>query len=434
MTSGADLPSPAVRTLRDRLGLPRGRGALPYGLAGLVNYTGTGLFYPFALLYFHHQLDVPMVEVGTLYTVAIGAGVLGVTWTGRLVDRFGAKQVLVFDALLKAAIFACYPLLHNLTALMLLAAVVALADRTDQVAGQAVVSGLTTAENRPGWFALSRMTLNAGMGGGALIGGLLLSTSAGYPWLARGDAISFALAAAMYLLLRPTRTAVPPKASAEGAWRDGLFLRIAVLSGLLYLVGLSVEIGLPVYLIQYLKEPTWTVSVVFAVNTGLVTLLQLPVTERIRHRPAMRMLAYGTIGYALTFFLFFLADQQVHSSLFVASLVVAVAVFTMGELVTSVTSMVVVNNLAPAARKGSYLAVGQLFVGLASTVAPILFTAGLSLSPTFLWMALSVLALGVAAAVLLSQRKVDERLREPAAEAAPEATAPVSSTAVTPTA
>ncbi|MFF3418812.1 MFS transporter [Streptomyces sp. NPDC002698] len=399
-------------TIASRMGFPRGRHAARYGVAGLVNATGTGLFYPFALLFFHHQVAAPMVQIGACYTVAMGLGVAGVTRTGRLVDRFGARNVLVTDTLIRAAVFAAYPFVHHLAAFVALATVVSLAERTDQVASQALVAGLVPDDERPGWFALSRMTLNAGMGGGALIGGLLLASSpgGGYHWLAWANAVSFVVAAALYLPLRPVRAAAVQAAErTTGAWRDGLFLRIAVLSGLLYLVGLAVEVGLPVYLIQYLHEPAWTVSLVFAVNTGLIVLFQLPVTERTRRRPAMRMLACGTAGYALTF-LVFLTTHRVEGTVLVVSLVLAVCLFTVGELITSVTSMVIVNGLAPDDRRGSYIGVGQFFVGLGTTAAPLLFTVGLALSPGGLWLGLALLSAGIAAAVLRLRVPVTARL------------------------
>jgi MFS family permease len=422
-------PAPAVTT---RLGFPRQRAAVRYGLAGLANNLGTGMFYPFAILFFHHQLHASLVTVGACYTVAIGLGVVGVTRTGALADRFGARTVLVGDALIRAAIFLAYPALHDIAVVFVLAAVASLADRTDRVAGQAIVAVLAPEEARPAWFSLNQMVQNAGLGGGAVVGGLILGTSRGYDWLAWGNAISFAFVAVLYATLRIPRAprAAKAAAAAEGArpggvWSDRLFLRAAGLGGLVYLVGLAVEIGLPVYLVAVRHEPGWTVSVVIGINTGIVTLFQMPVTERIRRRPAMLMLASGTGAYLVTFVVF-LGAGRVSGGLLVTGLALATCLFTLGELATSVTNIVVVNGLAVPERRGAYLGVAQFFVGAAVTTAPLLYTAGLQLSPNWLWTAMAVLAALIIVAVWRLRDPVAARIAELSrAEAAAETTAAV---------
>jgi hypothetical protein len=293
-------------------------------------------------------------------------------------------------------------------------AIAAIADRTDKVAAQAMVYGLAPTRARPSWFALSRMTLNAGMGGGALIGGLvILSSTTRYPWLARWDAASFAAAAVFCLFLHPAR--LPARAATHpqqaSCWTDHLFLKVATLSGLLYMIGLSVEIGLPIYLIHYLHKSSWTVSLVFGLNTGMIALLQLPVTERIRSQPAMVTMASSTAGYGLAFLLF-LALPLFRGSLLIASLVVAVCLCTIGELVMTVASMVVINEIAVPERRGAYLGVSEFFAGVGVTAAPLLFTAVLTLSPAVLWIGLAVISVGIAAGALTLGRPVMTRIRQ----------------------
>ena len=394
--------------LSRKLGLPEERAAIPFGLATLINYIGTGIFYPFVLLFFRYQSGASLVAVGTCYTLATGVGVLAVVRTGNLVDRFGPRAAMVTDSLIRAVIYFSFQWIHSLVLLTVLAAVAAIADRTDKVAVQAMVYGLAPTRARPGWFALSRMTLNAGMGGGALIGGLvILSSATRYPLLARWDGVSFAVAAAICLFLHPARapalaTAHLPRAS---GWADHLFLKVAALSGLLYMIGLSIEIGLPIYLIHFLHESTWTVSLAFGVNTGMVALLQLPITERTRSRPAMVTMAKGTVGYSLAFLLF-LVFPLFRGGPLIILLVAAVSLCTIGELVMSVASMVAINEIATPERRGGYLGLSEFFVGAGVTAAPLLFTAVLTLSPALLWIGLAVVSAGIAVGSLALSRPV----------------------------
>ena len=76
-------------TLADRLGVPRHTAThARYGATGLIRAIGTGLFYPFSLIYFHHQLGAPLVQIGLCLTIAglVGAGPAWSTQAGWWTD------------------------------------------------------------------------------------------------------------------------------------------------------------------------------------------------------------------------------------------------------------------------------------------------------------------------------------------------------------
>jgi len=359
----------------------------------------------------NHQLGTSLVGLGLCLTVAAALGALGVSRTGPLIDRFGARNALVATAVVRAAIFAAYPLVHHLWVFAVLATVVALANRTDQTAGQAIVSGLASEETRPRWFGLSRMTLNLGIGGGSLIGGLLLGSPSGYTWLVLVNAAAFAVVAVIYLALPSIVVHVPERESSAGVWKDRLFVKVAAMNGLWMVIALAVEVGLPVYLVLFLHQPAWTVSVVFAVNTAMVALFQLPVARMVQGHPPMRLFALGLIIYGASF-LAFLAAGAFRGPGLLIGLVVGVAVFTTAEMLVAVTGMTVVNGLAPADRTGAYIGLSWMFAGVGSALAPTVFTAALEVSPSALWVALAVLAAVLVPVTLRLQAPVEQRMRE----------------------
>lgn len=153
--------------------MPRGRYAKRYAAAAIVNAVGSGMFYPFALLFFSERLEISLVQVGAYLTVASACSAIAVTRTSRAVHRFGARDVITLAAV-RAVLFPLYLVVDHVAAFLLVVAAVAIADRTDMAASQAVVSTFADEEERPAWFALSRLALNAGLGGGALLGGVLM--------------------------------------------------------------------------------------------------------------------------------------------------------------------------------------------------------------------------------------------------------------------
>lgn len=394
--------------IAERLGIPRDPYAGRYAATGLIRAVGTGLFYPFSLIYFHAQLGAPLALIGTVLTIAGLVGAAGVIVTGRLVDRYGARNMIVAATSTRAVIFAVYPLVHEWAVFLVLAAAMTLGYRTDQVAGQALAGGLAPRGEVASWLALSRLTLNVGIGLGAMAGGLLLSSPANGTWLVLANAVAFAIAAAISLTF-PAVGERPPRASRDATvWRDRLLVDVALLNGFWLLVGLAVDVGLPVYLVINLRLPVELVGVLVVLNTGLVFLFQLPVARLIRDRPVMRMFAVGVLAYALTFGILF-ATRQASGAALVGWLLVAVCGFTLGEMVVAVSGMVAVNQLAPPGRLGAYVGVSQMFAGLGSAAAPMVFTVGLELSPAGLWLTLAVLGIALAAVSLRLQTRISDR-------------------------
>lgn len=396
-------------TLADRLGVPRHRYAARYGATGLIRAIGTGLFYPFSLIYFHHQLGAPLVQIGLCLTIAGLVGAAGVVHTGRLVDRFGARDVMVAATLSRAGIFAVYPLVHHVAVFAVLVAVMTLGFRTDQVAGQALAGSLAPPGQSASWLALSRLTLNAGIGLGAVVGGLVLASPSDGTWLVLANTAAFVTVAAISMTFPPAGGHAPTASPDERVWRDRLFMWVALLNGVWLLVGLAVEIGLPIYLVLYLHTPAVLISAVVVLNTGLVFLLQLPIGRVIRDRPTMHMFAVGVGAYAVAFGILF-ATRQARGAALITAVLVAVCTFTLGEMIVAVSGMVVVNQLAPPGRLGAYVGVSQMFAGLGSAAAPALFTGGMGLSPGGLWLALAGLGVVLAVVCLRLQAPVSARI------------------------
>lgn len=65
----------------DTLGLPNTKGRKPLIVAQVVDALGTGLFLPFAVVYFHAAKDIPLTTVGLMLSVgallSLPAGPLG---------------------------------------------------------------------------------------------------------------------------------------------------------------------------------------------------------------------------------------------------------------------------------------------------------------------------------------------------------------------
>ena len=138
--------------LTERLGLPRLGGSLPVLVVLLVDALGTGLFAPFSLLYFHVVLGLPLPAVGLALSVATAATLPVAPLTGSLVDRFGARRVVILAQLSQGAGFIAYLFVGSVSALVPAALLVAVGQRVFWSALFTLLAEISVPGERDRWY------------------------------------------------------------------------------------------------------------------------------------------------------------------------------------------------------------------------------------------------------------------------------------------
>ncbi len=429
---------PAVKrfSLLLRRGLPSLRPGLRlYVVYRLLNELGTGLFYPFSVLYFHQVVGFSFPIVGLGLTLATGVSLATVPTQGALVDRFGARTMLIATNLLQAVGFLGYLLVHSFVAFILLAAIVAIGNSTP--AGTALVAEIAAPEERDRWIGLTRMLANAGLGAGGLLGGIAIAMggTTGYRWIVVLNALSFAVAAVMLTRLKtPAESsrirAVPPGAATGDAGksratagaaagyvsvlRDRPFVVLVGVSTLLWISNYSVDLALAPYVVSVLHAPTWIPGVLFALNTLLVVVAQVPIMGLLASHRRTRAMMAGGLGYVVVFVCLALA-LLVPGAVLLPYLCVAVLLSTTAEVVVAPSIVNLAIAVAPASLRGRYLALSGLSFSAAGAITPLLATTLLAAGPAALWLTLVPLMLVASAVVALLERHLPpSALRAPA--------------------
>jgi predicted MFS family arabinose efflux permease len=370
--------------------LPRSVQILQVG--GLLNALGNGLVLPFLFIYLHEVRDMsPAVSgliVGTNSAVSIVAGPA----YGALIDRIGPRRTLTIALGLMACGFASYPLVHEPWQGFLAAAVAGLGNGGFWPSQSTLVAGLTPPERMHAAFAMQRIVMNLGIGLGVVIGGLIASTSApgSFTLLFLADASTFVI---FGLVLRLVPDRGQPREREQPAGGFGTLLRHRPFMLVIALHVAFVTAGIaqfeiwPGYMTSEAGVSERGVAIVFAVNTVLIVLAQLPVSQWLEGRRRMPAM----LGVGLTWGAAWLSVPLVGASadgvLAAGLFCIAGMVFAVGECLHGAVQGPLVVDLSDERLLGRYMAVSALSWSVGFAAGPAIGGFLLGVSPPLLWLA-----------------------------------------------
>ncbi|WP_309236685.1 MFS transporter [Micromonospora sp. S-DT3-3-22] len=378
-----------------------GRGVQArYMAAMVIDATGSGMYLPLSLIYFQHSTGLSVGRVGAIVSAAAVLGLIANPLTGVLVDRFGARAVVVGGYLLRAAAFACYPLVDSAGPLFLAVLVVAFGDVSFSPSVHSLVAEIASGSARDKLIAAQRSLRNAGLGAGGLLAGAALTVRAdqAFTVIVLTSAVAFTVAAGLIRAIPVHRRpggGTPRAARGRGyrlVARNRPFLALTLLNVPTAFGYMVLAVSLPVYVTLHLGQPASLVGALYAVNTIGIAVAQIPVTRALTRFRRSRAVAAGAGVFGLSFVSFAVLGATAGGAVLLAGVFAATALFTVGELLHGATASALVVNAAPEQTRGRHLAVYQLSWAVPGALAPAVLTALLSLSPTGMWL---VLAAGV---------------------------------------
>lgn len=337
-----------------------------------VLVAGLALSFPFMTLYLHQRRGLPMGMTGLAVSLSVVATALGQGLGGELSDLWGCKRVMtaslagrvVLTALMALAIALSWPVFAVVSLLVCSGFCGSFYDP----AVRAWIASEHPADGRVRAYGLLRVATNAAWAVGPAVGGLMAATS---------YALMFGVTAALCLICLCLLVWVVPHAPAprtgEGFdWgavasvsRDRRFLEFCALSVAAAAVMSQLVAPLSVHATAHggLTEPQ--VGLLFALNGGLVVLLQRAATRMISARTLTSAAALGCLFYAAGWSGMGFARGWV---LFAA----AMTVVTLGEIVISPSLQALAANMAPDRARGRYIGFHGLMTQLGTALGPLL--------------------------------------------------------------
>jgi MFS family permease len=396
--------------------LPRSVWVLNIG--GLMNALGTGIAYPFVVIYFHNVRGFSLGISGLILAASGAAGIVCGPAIGVVIDRIGGRLTLAGALTLQAIGWGSLALVHEAWQGVLAAIVAGVGNAGFWPSQSALLAGLTPQARRHGAFALQRVTRNLGIGLGGLAGGLIATTSdaSSFTVLFVVDAITFVVFVGMLAFVPDPKIPQGHHDTPRGGYRDVLrnqvFLGIVGLNVVFVTAGYAQIELLPVFAKNEAGVDEREIGLIFFLNTVVVAVAQLPVAKLLEGRSRMRSLAVMCVLWAISWIFVFIGGASFEAGAAVTVFSLAVILFGLGECFQGPVQGALVADLAPPRLRGRYMAVSTNSWDLGFLLGPAIGGFILAAEPLALWplAALACLAAGMGCLALESRLPAPLRL------------------------
>jgi len=388
--------------LADLRSLPRAFWVLFAGT--FINRFGT-FVWPFLTIYLTRQ-GYTLGDAAWAISAVGGGALFGSFAGGWLADHFGRRNTIVLGTFGAASCVMLLYAAHTLPAIITASALLGLMSGTYHPAASALLADIVPNEQRVRAYAAFRLAANAGFACGASVGGLLANYS--LFWLFTGDALTTVLYGFIALLWLPHGLRAQTK---NAPWGEAItFIRrdrsfhalwaAAFCSALVFaqfgttysLHIIREKLTLDVF--GYHLGPETIYGLLIGWNGVLVMIAELPLTVLTLRYNARRVMALGYVLIGVGFGL----NAWAHH---IPALLVAMTIFTVGEMISAPTTSAFVARLAPERLRGRYMGTLALAWNGAGMAGPHFGFGLFALDPRLVWFGCAVLGLAAAAITLL---------------------------------
>ncbi|HTY47163.1 MAG TPA: MFS transporter [Methanomassiliicoccales archaeon] len=378
----------------------------------IISATGFSIVMPFLSIYFYEQLGVPMYTVGLVFLVSSIIGAMGQLVGGEIADRFGRRRVMIGSMGSRAIVFVAISAAIAISGEFVLIAVLVWFSNffgaLFEPASSAMMADIVEPSRRLEAYGLLRIGQNIGWTVGPLLGGLLAIVGFSALFLLTAMTAFSVSIIILILITESMRAGVKPHSFSVKDLahfrKDKQFAAFCIISVFLFLVVAQMSSVYSVYSTSVVGVAIYEVGYLYAINGIMVVFIQMPIARYIARYRMTSVVAVGAVLYAIGYFAVAFAGDFF-------ALAVCMVVISMGEIVTSPSSMNLVANMSPENERGRYMGVFGLFQQFGWSMGP--FVGGVLMSafvtvPYLLWGGISIFAFASAIGYMLLRSRMRE--------------------------
>jgi MFS family permease len=333
--------------------------------------------------------------IGAIFGNAVG---------GWLADHIGRRNTIILGTFTSAVGMMALYAASSLPAIIACTVFAGLTNGTYIPAAGALLVDIVPSAQRVRAYAAWRLAANAGFACGVSVAGLLANYS--LFWLFAGDALTTAIYGVIALLWLPHGLRAQTK---NAPWGDALSslakdrpfqaLWVAAFCSAMVFAQFGstyslhiMQLGLTFDGFGVHLAPETVYGLLIAWNGALVVFTELPLTSLTLRFNARRVMAVGYLLIGLGFGL----NAWCHS---IPTLMIAMTIFTLGEMISSPTTNAVVAKIAPERLRGRYMGMLGLAWNSAGVLGPQFGFRLFGLDSRFVWFGCALLGVIAAATI-----------------------------------
>ncbi|MDH4618127.1 MFS transporter [Brevibacillus sp. AY1] len=325
---------------------------------------------PFLFLYLSNQTDMDLATIGLLIGAGALAGTVGGFIAGTLSDRIGRRRVMIGALYVWTFVFVGFALTKNPLLLLLFNMAGGLCRSFYEPVSQALMADVTPPEKRYRVFGLRYTAINVGVAVGPIAGAVLAKTSVALPFLITAVIYLIYVISLQSLLNRFGIKKIEGQKKEQITFghafrvvvQDKAF-RFYMIAGVLGAIGYSqMSTTLAKFVEMSVPNGVELFAILMSVNAIVVVLLQMPLTTWAEKKTPLTAIVVGNVMYALGDIGFAFAGTWL-------IFVIAMVLFTFGEILTFTSGDVLIDRMAPEAMRGSYYG-AKSFSNLGQFIGP----------------------------------------------------------------
>jgi MFS family permease len=360
-------------------------------LGNTVNFFGFGLVLPFELIYLHDQRGFPLPTSGLIVSTTMVVNVLWAGPAGALVDRFGGKRLLCAGSILQGVGFGALAFVTHPWQGFVASAVAGLGSGFTGSAAGALMSALTTRQERIAAFTVARISVNFGIGLGSVVAGAIVAAGT----LRSFQAIYLLNAATFFAYLGFIAFVPDARGAAHGddaprgyrfVLRHRLFLAVLAANFVFCVVGYTLfGFAMPIFARHEAGVGAQAIGWIFGVNTVFIIIVQLPIARIFRGRRRREILALMCAAWGVGCLVTLAAAHVASVGAATAVLALGGIAFGVGECLHAISVQPYVAEIAPPHLMGRFMALFGISFSLGLAGGPAASGAALALSPSLPW-------------------------------------------------
>lgn len=335
---------------------------------------------------------------------------------GKLTDIIGRKKVIIIFDFISAMLYIVCGFMNPSISMIYVLMIASMCMAIAGPAHDALIADLTTPQNRDGAYALSYMGWNIGFAIGPIVGGLLYENN--LPLIFIGDAVTALISLSLILIfIKETIHLTKHEVTIEGrnleTREEGTIISVLLKRPILIYFALCTlgynfvysqwSFMMPIHSkLNFLSLGAKYYGLMAGFN-GLIVMLFTPlITKMSENAKHIRKMIYGGLLYAFGFGMLGILNT-------LPFFFVSVFIFTLGEIILSISIAPFIANHTPMSHRGRMNAVLPIIFGMGYTLGPITMGKALGyISIESAWLILGLIAL-ISSIFMCFLEKYDKR-------------------------